>query len=101
MSTSQRSQIGQHDDIKTSFTQCIRSEVTAKPIGETVSVSTRSLSFEDNTVITNVPCQVGSRADANTGHVNVVNMVSDKSAAHTISAADTISAVRQNVVSDS
>ena len=63
-SVGQSSHAGRHVDIRPSFVQGIRSDVIAKPIGETVSVSTRNLSFEDNTVITSVPRQGGILANA-------------------------------------
>ena len=46
-SVSQSSHAVRHVNIRPSFAQGIDSDVTAKPIGETVSVSTRNLSFED------------------------------------------------------
>ena len=67
---SQSSHAVRHVDIRPSFAQGIHSDVTAKPIGETV----------------------------NTGYVNGANVVSDISAVHTISVTGQI--VRENVVSD-
>lgn len=54
---------GQRVDSKPSFTHGTCSEIIVKPVGETVSVSTKSLSFECNTGIMSVPRQIWFRSE--------------------------------------